>query len=167
MNNISIRRLEHGDLPALLDLYNHYVVHSPITFDVEPRTLDQWEIWAKPFAASGRHQCFVALDNGAAIGWAASFRYHERAAYDTTIMTSTYLRAGELRKGIGRRLYAALFEALAGQDIHRALGAITLPNAPSVGLHQAMGFEKVGVMPEVGRKFGQFWDVAIYLRPMP
>jgi phosphinothricin acetyltransferase len=55
---------------------------------------------------------------------------------------------------------------LAGQDLHRAYGGITQPNEASVGLHRAFGFEHVGTYPEIGRKFGKFWDVALYVRPM-
>jgi L-amino acid N-acyltransferase YncA len=56
-------------------------------------------------------------------------------------------------------------QALAGEDIHRIFGGITLPNDASVALHRAMGFEPAGVYPEVGRKFGHFWDVGTYLKP--
>ena len=62
--------------------------------------------------------------------------------------------------------YASLFEALQGEDIHRAYGGITLPNEASIGLHVAMGFRHIGTYREVGRKFGGFWDVALYERAM-
>jgi len=68
---------------------------------------------------------------------------------------------------LGRRLYAALFDALAGEDIHRIFGGITLPNEASVRLHRSFGFEPVGTYREVGRKFGRYWDVATYLKPWP
>ena len=71
------------------------------------------------------------------------------------------------RRGIGRALYTALFEALKAEDIHRAYGGITLPNEASVGLHRTMGFRLIGTETQVGRKFGKFWDVALYERQMP
>jgi phosphinothricin acetyltransferase len=97
--SITIRRAEPGDLPALLDIYNHYVVHTPSTFDVEPRTLEQRRQWLDGFAPTGRYQCFVAVKAGRAIGWAASSRYKDRAAYDTSIETSIYLAPEEKRAG--------------------------------------------------------------------
>lgn len=166
MAEIEIRHAEQGDLPALLDIYNHYVVHTPVTFDIEPRTLAQRRQWLEGFAPIGRYQCFVAVKNGRAIGWAASLRYRERAAYDTSIETSVYLDPAETGQGIGRRLYATLFEALKTEDIHRAYGGITQPNPASNALHAAMGFEPVGTLREIGRKFGRYWDVAVYLRAM-
>jgi phosphinothricin acetyltransferase len=160
----SIRRVEPGDLPALLDIYNHYVRETPITFDVEPRTLAQRQAWLDGFAADGRYQCFVTVRNGNPIGWASSHPYNERAAYETTVASSIYLAPGVTGQGLGRRLYATLFEALSGQDIHRIFGGVTLPNEPSVRLHRSFGFEPVGVYREIGRKLGRYWDVAVYLK---
>ncbi len=167
MSDIIIRHAEPRDLPALLDIYNHYIVNTPITFDIEPRTLEQRRQWLDLFARAGRHQCFVAARGEAAIGWACSGRFKDRAAYDTSVETSIYLAPDEHGKGLGRRLYAALFEALKGEDVHRAFGGITQPNEASVGLHRAMGFAPVGTYKEVGRKFGRFWDVAWFERPLP
>jgi phosphinothricin acetyltransferase len=166
MSDIVIRRVEQGDLPVLLDIYNHYVVHTPITFDLEPRTLAQRQEWLDGFRPSGRYQCFVAARGGTPIGWTCSSRFREKAAYETTIETSIYVAPGEAGKGLGRRLYQTLFEALKGQDIHRAYGGVTLPNDASVALHRSMGFEHVGTYPEIGRKFGKYWDVAHYVRAM-
>lgn len=166
MADIPIRHAEERDLPALLEIYNHYVVNTPITFDIEPRTLEQRRQWLDGFDVTGRYQCFVALKEGAVVGWASSMRFRERAAYDTTIETSVYVAPGLHRQGIGRRLYAALFDALKTQDIQRAYGGVTQPNAASNALHEAMGFRRAGLLDQVGRKFGRFWDVAVYLRPM-
>lgn len=166
MDDIAIRRVEPRDLPALLEIYNHYVRETPVTFDIEPRTLEQRKTWLDGFAASGRYQCFVAVRNDKAIGWASSHRYNERAAYDTTILSSVYLAPDATGRGLGRRLYTALFDALAGGDIHRVFAGITLPNEASVRLHCSFGFEPVGTYREVGRKFGRYWDVATYLKNM-
>jgi len=163
--NVAIRRVEQGDLPALLEIYNHYVRETPVTFDIEPRTLAQRQAWLDTFAASGRYQCFVALKDGQPVGWASSHRYNERAAYDTTVASSIYLAPDATGQGLGRRLYAVLFDALKAADVHRLFGGITLPNEASVRLHRSFGFELVGTYPEVGRKFGRYWDVAAYLRP--
>ncbi|HWU55360.1 MAG TPA: GNAT family N-acetyltransferase [Rhizomicrobium sp.] len=162
-----IRRIEPRDLPALLDIYNHYVRETPITFDIEPRTLAQRKAWLESFVAQGRYQCFVVVRSGAAVGWASSHPYNERAAYGTTVSSSIYLAPGAAGQGLGRRLYAALFDALAAEDVHRVFGGITLPNEVSVRLHRSFGFEHVGTYKEVGRKFGRYWDVATYLKVMP
>lgn len=167
MNEIAIRHVRSSDLDALLTIYNHYVANTHITFDVEPRTRDQRKVWLDGFAPTGRCQCFVADHDGETVGWACSGPFKDRAAYDTSVETSVYLRPDEHRKGIGRRLYRALFDALASEDVHRAFGGIALPNEASVGLHLALGFRLVGTYNEVGRKFGRFWDVAWYEKALP
>jgi phosphinothricin acetyltransferase len=102
--NIDIRRVEQGDLPTLLDIYNHYVRETAITFDIEPRTCAQRQAWLDGFAPTGRYQCFVATGDGRTIGWASSHRYNERAAYETTVTSSIYLAPEAMGKGLGRRL---------------------------------------------------------------
>lgn len=166
MSDVVIRRVEQGDLPALLDIYNHYVVHTPITFDLEPRTLAQRQEWLDQFVASGKYQCFTSVRGSQPIGWVCSTKFKEKEAYATSIETSIYVAPGEGGKGLGRRLYDTLFDALKGEDIHRAFGGITQPNEASVALHKSAGFEHIGTYREIGRKFGRFWDVALYVRPM-
>jgi phosphinothricin acetyltransferase len=165
--NIAIRRAERTDLPALLEIYNHYVLNTHITFDVEPRTLEQREEWFSHFGARGRYQCFVATAQDKAIGWASSHSFKDRAAYDTSVETSIYLLPNAGGKGVGCRLYGALLGALSREDVHRAFGGIAQPNDASVALHRSLGYSHVGTFEEVGRKFGKFWDVAWYQRTMP
>lgn len=166
MSRVSIRHVEQDDLPALLDIYNHYVVHTPITFDLEPRTLRQRQAWLDGFADNGRHQCFVAVKDGAAVGWASSGRLKEKAAYAPSVETSIYLAPGQTGQGLGGRLYEALFAALAHADVHRLFAGVTLPNDASVALHRRFGFTHLGTYPEVGRKFARYWDVAWYWRAL-
>jgi len=164
MEAIRIRRAEQGDLPALLAIYNHYVRETPATFDIEPRTLAQRQAWFDSFAATGRYQCFVAVKDSEPVGWANSYPYKDRPGYLITVETSVYLSPEVTALGLGRELYATLFDALAGEDIHRAYAGIVPPNPASIGLHESFGFRQAGLLAEVGRKFGQFWDVAVYLK---
>jgi phosphinothricin acetyltransferase len=166
MPDVAIRRVEQGDLPALLAIYNHYVATTPITFDLEPRTLAQRQLWLDGFKPTGRHQCFVATRNGTPIGWSSSGKYREKAAYDTSAELSVYLAPDAHGQGLGRRLYTTLIDALQGEDIRRLIAGITLPNAPSVALHLTFGFKLIGVQPEIGRKFDRYWDVALYEREL-
>ena len=166
MTDVSIRYAKQSDLPALRDIYNYYVVNTPVCFDLEPRSLAQRQEWFDQFATSGKYRCFVASRGEAPIGYACSAKFKEKEAYATSIETSIYLAPGEGGKGLGRRLYETLFEALKGEDIHRAFGGVTLPNEASVAVHKAAGFGLIGTYNQIGRKFGKFWDVALYLRPM-
>ncbi|GAA0532296.1 phosphinothricin acetyltransferase [Rhizomicrobium palustre] len=162
MSDVLIRHVEQNDLSALLAIYNHYVETTAVTFDLGPRTLEQRQVWLDSFAREGRWQCFVAVQKGEPVGWACSGKFREKDAYLTTVETSIYLKPGIGGQGLGTRLYATLFEALAKEDVHRAIGCLTIPNESSVALHKKLGFQHVGDFHQVGRKFGRFWDITWY-----
>ena len=157
-----IRRAGERDLPALREIYNHYVMRTHFTFDLEPRSVEDHSAWYSKFGENGRYQCFVAERTGEVIGWASSSKFRDRAAYDTSVETTVYLAPNEMGRGIGASLYRTLFAALASEDVHRAYGAIAIPNPVSIRLHETFGFERVARYDEVGRKFGRFWDVDVY-----
>ncbi len=159
MSELLIRAARLDDLPRLTEIYNHYVVHSPVTFDVEPKTLEQRREWFAQFGATGRYRLVVAEERGTIVGYAGTTRWRPKAAYDTTVEATVYCAPALTGKGIGRRLYAGLFESIAGENIHRAVGGYTLPNPASAALHKRFGFRTVGTFSEAGFKFGRYWDV--------
>lgn len=163
----TIRPAVLDDLPALTDIYNHYIVHTPITFDVKPYTVDARRAWFDEHGATGRHRLIVAIDDdGSIAGYATTSRWRPKAAYDTTVESSVYCRHDVRGRGIGRLLYQSLFDAIDGEDVHMIVAGATLPNEASVALHEGMGFKQVGIFREVGHKFGRFWDVGWFQRPM-
>jgi phosphinothricin acetyltransferase len=162
MDDIAIRPGTEADLPRLTEIYNHYVLHSAATFDLEPLTVEQRRASFERFRRDGPHRLLVAECGGAVVGYADSHAFRDRRAYETTVETSVYCAPEATGRGIGTRLYEELFEAIAGEDLHMAVAGITLPNAASVALHEHFGFELIGVMHAVGRKFERYWDVAWY-----
>ncbi len=155
----STRFAEARDLPALTRIYNHYVTDTAITFDVKPYTAAERRGWLEGFSPDGRHRCWVVEEDEKTLGWACSSRFRGKAAYDTSVEVSVYLDPTALGQGLGGLLYRALFESLGETDLHRAIGIITLPNPASIALHRRFGFESIGVLHEVGRKFDRYWDV--------
>ena len=166
MHDIRIRPALRTDLPRLTEIYNHYVIHTPITFDLAPHTVEARVPWFEQFAHTGRHRLLVAEENSLVLGYAGTTRFRNKAAYETSVETTIYCSHDSLGKGIGSRLYAALFEALAAEDIHQLVAGYTLPNAASLALHERFGFKPVAVFTEVGRKFGRYWDVGFSQRPL-
>jgi len=159
---IEIRRLKRADLAAVNALYNHYVLKTHFTFDVEALSLEKRQDWFNGFTAQGPYQCFVAVEGGAIQGYACSGLLKPKAAYATSVETSVYLAKGVHRRGLGRQLYEALFAALEKTPVHRAYAIIALPNPTSERFHTHMGFVQAGHYHEVGRKFGRYWDVKWY-----
>ncbi|RII14612.1 Phosphinothricin N-acetyltransferase [Streptomyces sp. YIM 130001] len=157
---VEIRPGTGGDLEELTRIYNHYVTGTPITFDLEPFTVDERKAWLDAHPEHGPHRLLVADVDGRALGYATSSPFRPKQAYLTSVETSVYLAPDAGGRGLGTRLYEALFEALAEEDVHRAYAAITVPNEASYRIHERFGFEPRGVFTEVGRKFGRYWDVA-------
>jgi phosphinothricin acetyltransferase len=151
MAAVKIRPAMRDDLPRLTEIYNYYVVNTPITFE---------------HAGAQRHRLFVAEDAGRVVGWAGTGPFRDRAAYDTSTETTIYCAQDATGRGIGATLYREMFDALKNEDINRLLAGITIPNEASIALHRKFGFTEVGVFTECGRKFGKFWDVVWMERPL-
>ena len=163
---VSIREARQADLPRLTEIYNFYVINTPVTFDLEPYTIEARAAWLNQFATSGRYRLLVAEQAGIVIGYAGTTRFRAKAAYDPTVETTIYCAPEAVGRAVGSLLYRALFEAIAGEDIHRIVAGFTLPNPASSALHQRFGFDRVGIFHENGRKLGRYWDVAWNERPL-
>jgi phosphinothricin acetyltransferase len=166
VTHVSVRPGAPDDLPALTVLYNHYVENTHVTFDLQPYSVEQRGEWFSHYARSGPHRLLVAHVGANAVGYATSSKFRNKAAYDTSVEATVYVRDDGSRRGVGSALYAALFDALRDEDVHRAYAGIALPNDASIALHRKFGFEEVGTYREVGRKFGRYWDVTWFEKPL-
>jgi phosphinothricin acetyltransferase len=160
-----IRPASDDDVASLNSIYNHYVEHSHVTFDTKPVSEHARRDWLAEHR-DFRYRVLVACSTSELLGFASSGRYRPRPGYNTTVETSVYVVPEFGARGIGRALYSALFGALADEDVHRAVAAITQPNEASVGLHLRFGFRLVGRFTEQGRKFDRYWDVDWYEREL-
>ena len=98
-------------------------------------------------------------DNGQIVGYAYGGPHRERAAYNSTVEVSAYVEQSLHRTGLGRTLYTELFARLKQGGFRLLVAGVTLPNEASVGIHEALGFERVGVYKNIGFKNGEWWDV--------
>ena len=157
---ITVRHGKSDDLNRLVEIYNHYVVNTHITFDTEAFLVTDRIQWFNQFTRTGRYRLLVAEDGAGPLGYATSTRFKPRAAYDTSVETTIYLDPAQCGLGTGSLLYGALFDELVAEaSVHRAYAGIALPNEASVRLHEKLGFERVGSYHEVGYKFDRYWDV--------
>ena len=170
-----IRPANHADLPRILSIYNHEVLSSTATYDTQPRTGDQHAHWfshhdtAHPVivaAASMGHSAAASMGHSAepqsmVCGWASLSRWSDRPAYDSSVEVSVYVAEEHRGKGIGKQLLQALVEEGRAQGHHALFGRISSDNTVSIRLHESLGFLVVGVLKEVGFKFGRWLDVSI------
>lgn len=155
-----VRPATSADLPAAAAIYDEQVRTGISTFDLEPPPLSYWEHHLGS-AEPGDH-VLVADAGGEVVGFAYSSAYRPRPGYRLTRETSVYLAESARGHGLGRRLYNDLLSRVSADGIHVALALVALPNPASQALHEACGFEHLGTMREVGRKFDRWLDTAWY-----
>jgi L-amino acid N-acyltransferase YncA len=156
----TIRAATTADLPAAAAIYDEQVRTGISTFDLEPPPTSYWQHHLDS-DEPGDH-FLVADADGTVVGFAYSSAYRPRPGYRQTRETSVYLADGARGQGLGRRLYDDLLGRLRHDGMHTVLALVALPNPASVALHEACGFEHLGTMREVGRKFDRWLDTAWY-----
>jgi phosphinothricin acetyltransferase len=164
---VHIRPAVLSDAGALLDIYNHEVQTSIVTFDLVPRTLGEQETWITD--RSGAHVVLVAVDGdepatGPVVGFGSLSPYKDRPAYSTTVEDSVYVHRDHRGSGVGQLLLATLVETARAHGFHAMMARIVGGHEASITLHARAGFEIVGHEKEVGRKFGRWLDVVLMER---
>ncbi len=161
-DELLIRLAQEADMQAHGDIVNQFIETTTINFRTEPQTADEWrEDWKR---LSDRYPWLVAVDDGQVVGIAYAAPWKPRRAYDWTVETTVYVRAGQHRRGVGRALYRRLMEILDGQGYRSEIGVIALPNEASIALHEAVGFVHVGTLVDVGHKLDGWRSTGLWQR---
>jgi phosphinothricin acetyltransferase len=160
MDTVLVRDADPADLPRIAAIYDEQVRTAISTFDLEPRPMAYWE--ARLTSAEAGDHLLVADAASAVVGYAYSSSYRPRPAYARTREVSVYLDASSRGHGLGRLLYDALLARLRADGVHQVLAVVALPNDASEALHRGCGFERVGLLPEVGWKFDRWIDTAVW-----
>jgi L-amino acid N-acyltransferase YncA len=158
MSGIEVRAVLASDAARLVEIYNHYVLNTAISFEELP-------ISAADMAAridkvlQLNLPWLVAQRDGVLLGYAYAGMWRERHAYRFSVESSVYVAHDAGVRGVGSALYASLFDLLRLAGYHTVLGVIALPNAASIALHEKFGMRQVAHFKEVGFKFGRWHDV--------
>lgn len=154
----TIRKVRPGDALDILNIYNHYIKDTVITFETELLTKE--EMCTRIINITAHFPYFVyASEEDGILGYCYAHTWKARAAYQATVETTVYLRPGCSGHGIGRELMEVLLDSLRKRPFHVAIACITYPNEASIRLHEQLGFRKVAHYDEVGYKFGRLLDV--------
>lgn len=157
-----IRPATPADLPAITEIYNDAVLTTTATFDVEPKTEAEELRWFEGHGTD--YPVLVAETEGVVRGWASLSRFAERVAYSITAETSVYIGAAYRRQGIGKALLGAIIDEARRLGFHSLVARIADGSEASIRLHEGFGFEVVGELKEVGRKFDRLLDVYLLQR---
>ena len=159
----TIRLALADDAEQIQTIYAAYF-DTPITFELEPPSVD--EMRQRLTKILVRHPWLVCHDGGEILGYVYASTHRERAAYRWSVDATVYIRRERQRLGLGRALYTSLLAILPLQGYVTAYAGVTIPNPASVGLHESMGFQPVGVYSKVGFKCGAWHDVAWFQRSL-
>ncbi|NUP12425.1 MAG: N-acetyltransferase [Polyangiaceae bacterium] len=162
-SDVSLRPAREGDMTDVRAIYNHYVLTSTCTFQMEPETSIERQRWYEAHGPS--HPILVAETKDRIVGWASLTRFNPRCGYASTVESSVYVHHEAHRKGIGRALMTDLVGRAASLGYHAIIAGIASDQSASIGLHERLGFTQVARLREVGKKFGLWLDV-LYLQKM-
>jgi phosphinothricin acetyltransferase len=155
---LTIRTATESDAAELLEIYRPHIEDSVVSFETTVPSVAEFAERIVEYAS--RWSWLVAEEDGRCAGYAYGSPHRTRAAYRWSVETSAYVHEAYRQRGLGKRLYAALFVELERKGFRNAYAGITMPNDASVALHRSVGFDDVGVFRNVGWKFGAWRDVA-------
>lgn len=157
--SVAIRRAELADAPAIAEIYNEAILTTTATFDTEPKSVEERTRWLQ--SHDERHPVLVAEVGGKVVGWASLTRWSDRCAYDDTAETSFYVLSTHRGCGIGRTLKEAIIEEARRLRYHTLIARVAEESRESLHLNERAGFVHVGMLKEVGLKFGRRLGVHI------
>ncbi len=146
------------DAPAIVEIYAPSVLTTATSFETAVPSVE--EMTSRITNTLATHPWLVYTpSNEGVLGYVYASQHRTRAAYQWSVDVSVYIHERGQRRGLGRALYTSLFAILRLQGFFNAYAGAAQPNPGSVGLHAAMGFERIGVYEEVGYKFGRWHNV--------
>ncbi len=158
--DLTIRPASVGDLPAIGDIYNHYVLNSTCTFAETPQDAAYWRNWLAEHAAP--HPAIVAIRDSQIVGWGCLSRWQTRCAYRFSVENSVYVEPDHFRQGIGAAILDELITLAREHDHRNLIAQIADHQTASEELHRRRGFRYVGCLEKVGFKFNRWIDVALW-----
>ncbi|HEY95321.1 MAG TPA: N-acetyltransferase [Dehalococcoidia bacterium] len=160
-----IRPAKPDDLAAITDIYNEAILTTDATFDTEIKTIESQKEWFD--SHDSRNPILVVESNEKVVGWASLSKWSDRCAYSDTAEISLYVKDGYRGQGVGRQLIERILRAGEEAGLHTIISRIVVGNDESIHLHKIFGFEHIGVMKEVGIKFGRLLDVVLMQKIYP
>jgi phosphinothricin acetyltransferase len=145
------------DLPAITKIYNEAIIKTNATFDTKIKTINEQKEWFKNHGSN--NPILVGVLDGFIVGFSALSMWSDRCAYSKTAEISLYIMEEYQKKGIGKKLMETIINEGKKSGLHTIIARITEGNEISIRLHESFGFEHIGVMREVGEKFGKRLDV--------
>src|SRR5882672_7149351 len=118
-----LRPATPADAAAIAAIYNHYVVHTIVTFEEEEISSKEMAQRITEIQGAGL-PWFVWEEHGRVLGYSYASKWKSRCSYRYSVESTIYLDKDAMRRGLGTRLYTALIDALRSTNIHAVIGGV-------------------------------------------
>jgi len=160
---VDVRDADQTHLPGIVAIYNEVLATSTAIFNDQPTTVEERTAWFRARIAQG-YPVLVALEGSRVLGYASFGDFRSWPGYRHTVEHSVHVAAEVRGRGVGAALMAQLIPRAVALGKHVMVAGIDASNAPSIRFHERLGFQRVGLLREVGCKFGRWLDLAFLQR---
>ena len=160
----SLRLATEFDLPAINEIYNYYVLRSTCTYQLEPDSIEDRQMWFREHPPE-KYPVIVTELDGHVVGWGSLSKFRPRAGLAPTVEAAVYISHHMHRRGLGRTILSDLIQRARQIGFHSLIGSVSAEQFASIALQESLGLRTVAHLVEVGLKFGQRLDL-MYLQLM-
>ncbi|MDD9270209.1 GNAT family N-acetyltransferase [Paenibacillus sp. GCM10023248] len=162
MSTIHFKPLESSDIPALMDIYNYFVMNSTASFHTEPVELS--EFTESVVHTNPRFQTYVITldDDDELQGYVQVMPHKKKQAYSTTGEVTIYLQPSCVGRGVGSAAIQFIEAFAKEHGFHSLISTICAENKPSIHMFSKNGYSQCAHFREVGFKWGKFLDIVTY-----
>jgi L-amino acid N-acyltransferase len=157
---VRIEDAEERDLPGIVAILNDVIATSTAVFSDTPVTLDEQRRWLRLRRERG-FPVLVAREGDEVLAYASYGEFRSHAGYRTTVEHTVHVAPGSRRRGIGGALVVRLVELAREHGMHVMVAGVDAANAPSIALHEQLGFVEAARMPEIAQKSGRWVDLVL------
>jgi phosphinothricin acetyltransferase len=158
---MQVRDATTADLPAILEIHNDAIRTTTAIWDEAEVGIDERREWLAGRQAAGL-PVLVAEVDGTVAGFASYGPWRVKTGYRFTMENSVYVHPDRRGQGVANALMPALIDLARVGDVHSIVAGVEASNAASIAMHEKFGFRQVGLLPQVGFKFGRWLDLAYF-----
>lgn len=157
---VSCNYAEHGE--AIRSILNHAIAHTTARWEESPWSSEAMQAWFNTKTDAGAPVLGVIGPTGDLLGYGTYGQFRPFAGYKHTMEHSIYVRHDARGRGVGKLLLERLIEKAKAAQCKVLIAAIDGANLASMRLHEKMGFQRSGLIPSAGVKFGSWLDLVFY-----